>query len=140
MKTFTTEFTVYFEDISPAGKIHLEKLAEWMSMSREKYLKTTCPDYLKFIDSLIKMFTTNMSIMITGALSRWTDEIEVTLTSSNIKKVSFEINADFKNLRSGDIIAKGVQKVAFIDIGNNKFSDIPENLKNHVIQYERVEK
>lgn len=134
MKTFNTEFEVYFEDISPAGKIHLEKLAEWMSVAREKYFKTTCPEYLKFAESPIKMFTTNISISITGQ-AKWADKIIVTLTSSNIKKISFEINADFRNVQTRKVIAKGVQKVAFVNTKNNSFSDIPEDLKNNIIQY-----
>lgn len=136
MKTFNTEFEVYFEDISPSGRIHLEKLAEWMSMAREQYFKTLCPDHVKFIQSPVKMFTTNMAITINGKL-RWADKIIVSLTSSNIKKISFEINADFKNIRTEEIIATGIQKVAFVDIVTNKFADIPEDLKNKVIQYQR---
>lgn len=136
MKTFIVDFEVYFEDISPAGKIHLEKLAEWMSMAREKYFKTLCPDHNKFIDGAIKMFTTSISLAITGK-SSWADKIVVSLTSSNIKKISFEINADFTNTRTGDIVAKGVQKVTFINTDSKKFSDIPEDLRNNVIQYQR---
>lgn len=135
MKTFNTEFEVYFEDISPTGKIHLEKLAEWMSVAREKYFKATCPEYLKFVESPVKMFTTNMSISISGN-AKWADKIAVALTSSNIKKISFEINADFKNLRSGKTVAKGLQKVAFVDIGTNNFTNIPEDLRSNVVQYQ----
>lgn len=134
MKTFNAEFEVYFEDISPAGKIHLEKLAEWMSIAREKYFKTTCLEYFKFVESPVKMFTTNMSISITGH-AKWADKIVVTLTSSDIKKISFEINADFKNTRTGEVIAKGVQKVAFVNTKNSSFSVIPEDLRNNIIQY-----
>jgi len=136
MKTFNKEFEVYFEDISPSGRIHLEKLAEWMSMAREEYFKTTCPDHIKFINSPVKMFTTNMSIKINGKV-KWADKIEATLTSSNIKKISFEINADFKNKNNGEIIAVGVQKVTFVDINLNKFTDIPEDLRQNVVQYIR---
>lgn len=135
MKTFDTEFEVYFEDISPAGKIHLEKLVEWMSVAREKYFKATCPDYyLKFVDSPIKMFTTNMSISVTGH-AKWADKIIVTLTSSNIKKISFEINADFKNVRTGEMITKVIQKVAFVDVNTKNFANVPEDLKSVIVNY-----
>jgi len=136
MKIFRTEFEVYFEDISPSGKIHLEKLAEWMSMARERYFRTTCSNHLEFIEGPVQMFTSNLSITINGT-SRWADAIEVSLTSSNIKKISFEITADFKNKRTGEIIASGTQKVVFINTNSHKFTDIPEDLKNNVIQYLR---
>ncbi|MCX5715490.1 MAG: acyl-CoA thioesterase [Candidatus Omnitrophica bacterium] len=136
MKIFSTQFDIYFEDISPSGKVHLEKLAEWMSMAREQYLKNTCTDYLKLFEGSVKMFTTSMALTITGR-SKWTDKIIVGLTSSSIRKISFEINANFTNTRTGEIIAKGIQKVIFVDTIANKFVDIPKDLKNNVVQYER---
>lgn len=136
MKTFIVDFEVYFEDISPAGKIHLEKLAEWLSMAREKYFKTLCPNYNKFLDGSIKMFTTNISLSIKGR-AKWADKIVVTLTSSNVKKISFEINADFTNTRTGEMLATGVQKVIFMNTTTSKFSCIPDDLKNNVIQYQQ---
>ena len=139
MKIFNTQFDVYFEDISPSGKIHLEKLAEWMSMAREQYFKTTCPNHKKFIEGSVKMFTTNMSISVIGC-AEWADRVEISLTSANIKKISFEINADFKNARTKEVIARGVLKVAFIDTNGNKLADIPEDLKNQIIQYRCTEK
>lgn len=136
MKTFTAEFEVYFEDISPSGKIHLEKLAEWMSMAREQYFKLNCPDHIKFIESPIQMFTTNMSITVIDRV-KWADKIKVTLTSSNIKKISFEINADFKDIQTDKLVAKGLQKVAFVNVKTNSFTDIPEDLRKNVTQYQR---
>ena len=134
MKTFNTEFYVYFEDISPSEKIHLEKIAEWMSMSREQYFKATCPEHLKFVESPVKMFTTNMTILITGS-SRWADKIKAILTTSNIKKISFEMHINFRNERNNEIIAKTMQKVVFINSETKKFADIPYDMKEVIINY-----
>lgn len=134
MKTFDTQFSIYFEDISPSGKVHLEKIAEWMSMTREQYFKSTCPNHLNFVESTIKMFTANISINIVGA-AKWTDTIKAILTTANIKKISFEMYIDFQNEKTGDIVARTIQKVAFVDISNNKFANVPEDMKSVIINY-----
>lgn len=135
MKTFNKELEIYFEDISPSGKIHLEKLAEWSSVVREHYFKTTCPDHLKFVESPVKMFTTNLAISINNNNSQWADKITAILTTASIKKISFEMHIDFQNNRTKAIIAKTIQKVAFVDINTKKFADVPEDMKSVIVNY-----
>lgn len=134
MKTFNTQFEVYFEDISPSGKIHLEKITEWMSMTREQYFKSTCPDHLKFVENPVKMFTTEISITIAGG-SKWADKITAILSTKNIKKISFEMHIDFKNNRTSDIIARTIQKVAFINTDTKSFTNIPDDMKMVIVNY-----
>lgn len=134
MKTFNSVFTVYFEDISPSGKIHLEKLAEWMSMAREEYFKATCPDHLKFVNSPVKMFTTEISFSIIGS-SGWSDKVTAILTTANIKKISFEMHIDFQSARTGQVFAKGIQKVAFVNIETKKFASVPEDMSRVIVEY-----
>lgn len=134
MKIFNTEFKVYFEDISPSGKIHLEKIAEWMSMTREEYFKTTCPEYLTFIEGPVKMFTTNISISVTSH-SRWADKIIAILTTADIKKISFKMYIDFKNERTNQIIATAVQKVVFINGATKSFASVPDDMNRIIINY-----
>lgn len=134
MSVFNTEFEIYFEDISPSGIVHLEKIAEWMSMSRERFFRTTCPGHLKFLDSKINMFTVLMSILVTGS-SAWADKIEAVVTFTKVKKVSFEIHCDFHNRRTNEIIAKGVQKVAFVRFGDESFAPIPGDIKSAILAH-----
>jgi len=136
MKTFDMEFDVYFEDISPSGKIHLEKITEWMSMAREQYFKSTCPEHLKFVNNPVKMFTSCVSILIPErAQSQWADRIIVKLLPANIKKISFEMHMDFFNKRTNRIIAQGIQRVAFIDCNTKEFAPIPNDMKCVVESY-----
>lgn len=134
MKTFNSNFDIYFEDISPSGKVHLEKIAEWMSMTREHYFKATCRDHLKFVDSPVKMFTSSITITVCG-VSRWTDRIKVILTTANIKKISFEMHIDFQNDRTKDIIAKGMQKVIFVNTDTEKFARVPDDMMSVIVNY-----
>ncbi|MFA6217130.1 MAG: hypothetical protein WDL87_05710 [Candidatus Omnitrophota bacterium] len=134
MKTFNSGFDIYFEDLSASGKVHLEKIGEWMSMTREQYFKSSCPDHLKFVESPIQMFTMGLSITVTGTC-RWADKIQAILTTANIKKISFEMHIDFKNERTGNVIAKGVQKVAFVDVIAKKFTNIPDNMKQVIVNF-----
>lgn len=136
MKKFDTEFDVYFEDISPSGSIHLEKIAEWMSMARERYFKSTCPEHLKFVDGPVKMFTASISITITGyAQSRWADKITAGLTTANIKNISFEMHIDFHNKRTNKTIAAGIQKVTFINYNTKGLAPIPESMKEVIVNF-----
>lgn len=134
MQTFNFAFDTYFEDISPSGKVHLEKIAEWMSMTREHYFRATCPEHLKFVESPVKMFTSSISISVLGS-SRWTDRINAILTTANIKKISFEMCIDFQNERNKEIIAKGVQKVIFVNTDTEKFAFVPEDMRNVIVNY-----
>jgi len=134
MTTFDTEFEVYFENISPSGNIHLEKLAEWMSIGREKFFRNTCPEHLKFVEGDVSMFTVVMSISLKGS-SRWTDKIILIITTKRVKKISFELHFDFFNERTNQIIAQGIQKVAFIRADDEKFSPIPDDMMNVIVNY-----
>jgi len=132
MTTFNTEFEIYFEDISPSGIVHLEKLAEWMSMGRERFFRNTCPDHLKFVENDVSMFTVQMSIAVIGS-SEWADKVEAIISMTKIKKISFEIHFDFLNKRTKEIIAQGIQKVAFVKSNEENFSPIPDDIKTAVL-------
>ena len=132
MTTFNTEFEIYFEDISPSGIVHLEKLAEWMSMGLERFFRNTCPDHLKFVENNVSMFTVQMSISVIGS-SEWADKVEAIISMTKIKKISFEIHFDFLNKRTKEIIAQGIQKVAFVKSNDENFSPIPDDIKKAVL-------
>ena len=134
MATFNSEFEIYFEDISPSGNVHLEKIAEWMSMGRERYFRATCPDHLKFVDGGVSMFTVGMSIHIKEK-SKWADKVRLSIKTARIKKISFEMLFDFKNERTNQVIAQGVQKVAFIKQDAENFAPIPDDMKNVIVNY-----
>ena len=134
MAAFDAGFEIYFEDISPSGIVHLEKIAEWMSMGRERFFKTTCPEHLWLAEGEIFVFTVSMSISVKG-YSRWSDKIKAVITTSNVKKISYMLHFDFHNERTSEIIAQGVQKVAFVESNNEKFAPIPGDIKTVVVNY-----
>jgi len=134
MTTFNTNYEIYFEDISPSGIVHLEKIAEWMSMGREQFFKKTCPDHLWLAEGKVAIFTVYMSIAIKGR-SRWSDKINTIISTSNIKKASYLVQFDFHNERTNEVIAQGVQKVAFIKSDNGKIVTIPEDIHKVIINY-----
>lgn len=136
MTTFNTNFEIYFEDISPSGIVHLEKLAEWMSMGRERFFRATCPDHLKFVENDVSMFTVQMSISVLGS-SAWADEIEAIISMTKIKKISFEIHFDFLNKKTGKVIAQGVQKVAFVKSNDENFSPIPDDIREAILIHDK---
>lgn len=138
MNSFITEYEIYFEDISPSGMVHLEKIAEWMSMGRERFFRATCPDYLWLADGRIAILTVSMSISVTGH-SRWSDKIRTDIHTSHVKKISYAVSFDFTNERTNDVIARGAQKVAFIDLSSGGFVPVPDNILNVVTRYSRQE-
>ena len=137
MTTFNTEFEIYFEDISPSGIVHLEKLAEWMSMGRERFFRSTCPDHLQFVEQDVSMFTVQMSISVIGS-SGWADKVEAIISMTKIKKISFEIHFDFLNRRTKKIIAQGIQKVAFVKEESESFAKIPEDIDKAIKRHAKV--
>lgn len=135
MKTFRTEFEIFFEDISPAGMVHLEKIAEWVSMTREKYFKLTCPEHPRFIDGPVMMVTVSLSISILQR-AKWADKVTAIFTVANIKRISFEIHIDFQNTRINKVFARAIQRVAFMDAQTKDFSNIPDYLRRAIVNYE----
>ena len=133
MTTFNTAYEIYFEDISPSGIVHLEKLAEWMSMGRERFFRETCSDHLWLAEGKITVFTVSMTITVIGK-SRWADKISTSIFVSKIKKISY---FDFRNERTNEIIAQGIQKVAFINSEDGKFSSIPDDIQNVITRYSK---
>ena len=134
MQTFNTEYEIYFEDISPSGMVHLEKIAEWMSMGREQFFRATCPEHLWLAEGKINIFTVSMSISMRGR-SRWADKIQAIINTSQVKKISYMVNFDFLNTRTNEIVAQGVQKVAFVNSQDGNFCNIPEDIQKVVVQY-----
>ena len=134
MKVFKSEYVIYFEDISPSGMVHIEKIAEWMSMGRERFFRSTCPEHLKFAKSGVNMFTIYMTIFELKS-SQWADVIEARISFSRIKKISFEIHFDFYNKRERKVIAKGIQKVAFVKEGLESFAPVPEDINSSIKLY-----
>lgn len=134
MATFNTEFEIYFEDISPSGIVHLEKIAEWMSMGREQFFRDTCSAHLWLAEGEVFVFTVSMSISVTGR-SKWADKISAAITISNIKKISYRVNFDFYNERTKEIIAQGTQKVGFVRSNDSRLCPIPDDIKKVITNY-----
>ena len=136
LATFNSKFEIYFEDISPSGIVHLEKIAEWMSMGREQFFRNTCSDHLWLADRKVAIFTVSMSITIIGR-SCWADKISAIISISDIKKISYMVQFKFHNERTNEIIALGAQKVAFINSESGKFSTIPDDIQKVIVNYQR---
>jgi acyl-CoA thioesterase FadM len=105
-----------------------------MSMGRERFFKATCHDHLWLAERKVYIFTVSMSIEVL-APSGWADVIKANINTANIKKVSYEVLFDFINTRTNDLIAKGCQKVAILQGGTERFSPIPDDIKNVIIDY-----
>ncbi len=134
MATFNTDYEIYFEDISPSGIVHLEKIAEWMSMGREQFFRKTCSEHLWLAEGKVAIFTVSMSITVKGR-SRWADKISAIIYTSNIKKASYLVQFDFHNERTNEIIAQGTQKVAFIRSDDGKIITIPDDIHQVIVNY-----
>jgi len=134
MKNFVTNFNIFFEDISPTGIVHLEKIAEWMSIGREQFFKETCPDHRWLFDGDTAIFTVSMSIE-SKSTSIWADRIELRIKPYKIKKISYSVNFEFFNVRTSKLIAIGDQKVAFMSKKTGKFCKISEDIYNVILNY-----
>jgi acyl-CoA thioesterase FadM len=135
MKPFNTDF----EDISPSGIVHLEKIVEWMSMGREQFFRSTCPNHLWLADRKIVIFTATMSITILDE-SKWTDTIRSDIFTSQVKRFSYVIHFSFFNTRIKKLIANGIRKVVCINSETEKFAPLSENIKNVVSKCSEIDK
>ena len=129
---------VFFKHTDYYGFVHPYNFYEWTSYVREDFFQSTVPNFKSVIAKPIKMMTVKIMCRVLDD-SEFGDRIEARLTVGKVKKVSFDMIIRFTNLATNKIVCKTNHTVVFVDSETGKFGDIPEEMKQVIINYPEID-
>lgn len=136
-KKFTYDkITVFFKHTDYNGFVHPYNYYEWMSYAREAYFQCLVPNFLELTKQNIKMVTSEVNLELKENLV-FGDQIIVEIWAENLKKIRFDVMFEFISKKSASIVARGRQRLTFIDVERNRPGRIPEDLRSRVVDYEK---
>ena len=127
---------IFFKHTDYHGFVHPYNFYEWTSYVREAFFSELCGDFNKILNSPVKMMTAKITLEIFDD-SKFGDFIEARFTTSKIKKVSFDVMVDFFNIRMNKVVCQTGHTLVFVDADTQKFTNIPEGIRDAVVQYQR---
>ena len=129
---------VFFKHTDSHGFVHPYNYLEWTSYVREAFFQENVPMFTKILQRPIKMMTSKISSQLLRD-NTFGDILKAQLTISKIKKCSFDVIVRFINKTDGLVDCFTIHTLVFIDSRNEKFTFIPEELKNAVVCFEELE-
>lgn len=132
--TYKIDKTLYLADTCALGTAYFARYFDWQGMAREDFFKRLTPDPLGFfIKSGLKIVTVEAQMEYKHEAILY-DEIEIEIKAANLRKASIDLLFFFMNKKTGQLIAQGRQKLAFVN-SSGKFSPIPELIRKNVMNY-----
>jgi len=126
---------IFFKHTDYYGVVHPYNYLEWTSYVREAFFSEMCGDFRRILESPIKMMTTK--IELSGLKdSLFGDDIEGRFTTTQIKKVSFDVIVRFFNKRKKIVVCETRHTLVFVDSDTQRFATIPENIKNSIVFFQ----
>ena len=131
-RCFLFRKTVYLSDTNAFGNTYFAKYFEWQGMAREAFLaKHLVPDATVLMTSGVKLITAEASHVYKNETLVY-DHVLIEVRAGAPKHASVELLFTFKNEKSGKLIGKGRQVIAFAST-KGKLIRVPaviaENLK-----------
>lgn len=132
---YFNKIKIFFKHTDYFGFVHPYNYLEWTSYVREAFFSEKCGNFKEVLDSNIKMMTAEIS-SIAHEESAFGDEIEAQFTCNKIKKVSFDVHIKFINHRINRLVCETFHTLVFVDAASEKFTLIPEGIRNAIIEYQ----
>ena len=137
-KPFIVEHEVFFNETNAVGGVvYFSNFVKWQGIARESYFVKTVPSWPVIVslvqDGKINMITKEEhSYFIHHAF--FGDRLKIELSTTNIKKFSFDMMFTIKN-QNDILIYEGLQRLAFDDFHGN-FIEIPEEMLTSIKAHE----
>ncbi len=135
---FILQHQVFFNETNAVGGVvYFSNYVKWQGIAREKYFLQTCPDWPEIMKAVyegrLNMITVEEhSYFIHHAF--FGDELQIELSTGNIRKFSFEMYFVVKNQETGVLMYEGMQKLAFDDF-KGKYLSIPDSMRTSVLKH-----
>jgi acyl-CoA thioesterase FadM len=132
-ESFTFCKTLYMGDTNAFGDAYFARYFDWQGMAREEFLKRLLPDPIQAIRSGMKLVTVEAQMRYRKAATLY-DEIEITVSTEDIKKASFDLIFIFRDKKTWGLIGKGRQKIAILN-ANGRAVPIPHTMRLNTLKY-----
>ena len=114
-KTFFFEKTVYLTDTNAEGNVYFARYFDWQGMAREEFFSANVPDHLEILKSGTRLITVNAWMGYKKAAYLF-DKIVIQVETSELRRMSLDLNFTFKNKASNEILGFGGEKLAFSNV------------------------
>lgn len=126
-KEFIFEKTIYLGNTNLFGNVYFARYFDWQGEARESFFNKLFPESKSLFKSGIKFVTIEASVKFVKETFAF-DEIIIKVHAENLKFTTLDLIFTYLNKKTGELIARGRQKLGFVD-SNNKVIPIPEQLK-----------
>jgi enediyne core biosynthesis thioesterase len=135
---FVLEKTVYLAETNAEGNVYFARFFDWQGETRESYLKqaVSSEEYAAMMSSGLRLVTTNASITYHAPLYLF-DEVQIKLTTRNIRNATLEMMFRYMNKKTGKLVAEGLQRLAF-QANNGHLVHIPEPIRRIALAIEET--
>lgn len=135
-KSFVYDKIVYLPDTNAEGNAYFARYFDWEGETREAYLKRsiTKEEYGNLIKTRTRLVTVRASLDYHRPLWLF-DEARIGMTTRNIRHASLEMVFTIFNKKTGELVARGFQELAFQN-RRGRLIPVPPFIRRIAIQIE----
>jgi enediyne core biosynthesis thioesterase len=123
---------VGFEETNLVGNVYYANYLRWQGQCCEMFLLEYAPDVLDDLRGNLRLFTLSADCEFLGELASF-DRVSVRMQVADLTQTQVGFNFDYlrDNAGSLDLVARGHQRVAFLQHDNGRMSPtrLPEELR-----------
>ena len=137
-ETFEHRKIVTIGETNMEGNVYWLNFCRWFGEVRELFLLSLLPpevnvaEFLKLNEIAIVTCDIGMDFLKPAF---FTDRIIVRINTSNFGRCRLDILVEIENETSGEVIARGKQKLAFVSTASRRFVPIPDALRQPALEY-----
>ena len=128
-KQFVFHKRVFLKDTNAEGNVYFSHYFEWQGNAREEFFRQNVPDHMQILQSGTRLITVN-AWMIFKRSAYLFDEIVIDVKTAHLKQMTLGLLFTFVHKTTGEIIARGGQKLAFSD-PNGAAIPIPSSIREN---------
>lgn len=135
-RKFTHRIVVTIGDTNMERNVYWVNYCKWFGQVRELFLMSLMPagEHIReFLESRrVSMATCDVSVKFLRP-AFFGDGIVAELWTERVRRCSLELVIEFRDEKSGEALATGRQKVAFLDADTQKVRAMPEELRGGLV-------
>jgi acyl-CoA thioesterase FadM len=127
MNYFTYEHLILFNETNALGGVaYFSNYVKWQGMARE-YILCSHPQFKKLLSSGIEIVTNRCSVEFRDSLY-FGDIVLIKIFIKQIMPASLTLLFEYLNKKTGQIVAIGEQKIAFINSESKQLCRMPKEI------------
>ena len=129
---FTYRTLVYIGDATPFGQAYFAKYFEWQGRAREEFFQAIVPS-AKLLLETFRIVTAEASVTYRQELFLY-DPVAIEIHIMGLTKASVVLRFTYRNARTGEVAAVGLQKLVFTD-QDGRIVPVPDDARAGALAY-----